>query len=268
METYNFNFPRKEERNMEDNTQKKFLIINLILIFIAMVLELFAAGSSTNFGLAASLVLIFALASAAVYYFYGCKKNAATYYRITVYVFAIPYLVMIAASATSGHAAMAVLAAIAFGAICVLAEAKDYGYIKSLILGLLVLIISIVLLVYGFVAGFETSEGQPVDVLLYWAYVMLGIAVASVVVVGLAIGITNNPKSLVRLGIGLAALAVLVLASFLLAKGAPAMGMLNQPEASTLKLTDTLLNLTYICGAGAVVSIIAGEVRLLISNKK
>jgi len=133
---------------------------------------------------------------------------------------------------------------------------------------LALLIISVVLLVYGFIAGFETNDGQPVEMLLYWAYVMLGIAVASIVLVGLVLGVKNNPKGLVKMGAGLAAMAVLALVSYLLAKGEPAMGMLVQPDKTTLKLTDTLLTLTYICGAGAVASIVVGEIRMAISNKK
>ena len=42
----------------------------------------------------------------------------------------------------------------------------------------------------------------------------------------------------------------------------------EQPNASTLKLTDTILYLTYFAGILAVLAIIAGEIRLAITNKK
>ncbi|MCQ2183101.1 MAG: hypothetical protein MJY89_06840 [Bacteroidales bacterium] len=131
------------------------------------------------------------------------------------------------------------------------------------------IIISVVLLVWGFAVGFEANDGQAVNVLLYWAYFMVGLAVASWVIVGLIVGAKNNPKSLVKIGIVLAGAAVLCAIAFVLAPGSPAMAY-NGPEisAGTLKLTDTILNLTYIVGAAAVIAIIVGEVRMSIASKK
>ena len=72
----------------------------------------------------------------------------------------------------------------------------------------------------------------------------------------------------VRHDIVLAGIAVLCLVSYLLAKGAPAVGLTTeQPDASTLKLTDTILNLTYITGAASILAIIFGEVVMAIRNK-
>ena len=127
------------------------------------------------------------------------------------------------------------------------------------------IIISFGLLVWGFSAGFGDSN---VEVLLYWTYVMLGIAVACWVVIGLIVGAKNDPKSLVRIGIVIAGAVALCLISYLLAAGNPAMGMLMQPDAGTLKLTDTVLNLTYIVGGAAIVAIIVGEVRMSLASKK
>ncbi|MGN1210809.1 MAG: hypothetical protein ACI4TM_03930, partial [Candidatus Cryptobacteroides sp.] len=56
------------------------------------------------------------------------------------------------------------------------------------------LIVSVVVSVYGFIAGFETNGGAPVDTLLYWAYVMVAGAVVSAVVIGIIISAINNPK--------------------------------------------------------------------------
>ena len=144
---------------------------------------------------------------------------------------------------------------------------KNYAKIfKWMMLALIV--ISFALLVIGFASGFEANDGAWTDVLLYWAYVMIGITLVATVVVGLWIGIKNDPKMLVKVGIGAAAVVVVCLAAYLLAAGKPAMGLLEQPDAATLKLTDTILNLTYFVGALAVIAIIVGEVRLTMVNKK
>ena len=91
---------------------------------------------------------------------------------------------------------------------------------------------------------------------------------AAVVIVGLVVGAINDPKSLVKLGLGLVAVAAVCFIAYLIAPGAPAMGMLEQPSAATLKLTDTILYLTYFAGIVAVLSIVVGEIRLAITNKK
>ena len=130
------------------------------------------------------------------------------------------------------------------------------------------LVISVALLVWGFAAGFESNDGQLVDYLFYWAYFMLGLAIFAVVVVGLIIGTKNNPKSLIKTLIGVVAIAAVCAGAYLLSAGKPAMGMLEQPSAGVLKLTDTILNLTYFAGALAIVAIIVGEVVMAVRNKK
>ena len=133
--------------------------------------------------------------------------------------------------------------------------------------GMLALIlVSVGLLIWGFAKGFA---GNAVDVLLYWTYIMLGLAVFSWVVIGLIVGTKNDTKSLVKIGIVILGVAVLCFIAFLLAKGNPAMAY-NGPEVSagTLKLTDTILNLTYIVGGAAILAIIVGEVRMAIASKK
>ena len=128
------------------------------------------------------------------------------------------------------------------------------------------IIISVALLIWGFSRGFE---GNAVDVLLYWTYIMLGLAVFSWVVIGLIVSTKNNPKSLVKIGIAILGIAALCLVAYLLAKGNPAMAY-NGPEVSggTLKLTDTILNLTYFTGGAAILAIIVGEIRMAIASKK
>ena len=145
---------------------------------------------------------------------------------------------------------------------------KNYGKIFKMMM-LVLLIISVALLVWGFIVGFETKDAQAVNVLLYWAYAMIALALIACLVVGLIISIKNNPKSLVKILIGIVAVAAICLVAYLISPGNPAVGLtIDQPSAGTLKLTDTILNLTYFTGALAIVAIVVGEVVMSIRNKK
>ena len=144
---------------------------------------------------------------------------------------------------------------------------KNYGKIFKLLM-LVLILISVALLVWGFAAGFESNDGKAVETLLTWAYIMVGLAIFACIVIGLIISINNNPKALVKYGIVLAAAAVLCLISYVLAKGNPAIGLTTeQPDALTLKLTDALLILTGIAGAASILSIIVGEIVMAVRNK-
>ncbi|MCR5351340.1 MAG: hypothetical protein K6E35_02450 [Bacteroidales bacterium] len=139
--------------------------------------------------------------------------------------------------------------------------------------GMVVLIlISVAILVWGFVAGFEEPENvatKPTNVLLTWAAIMIGLALFSWICVGLYISIKNNPKSLVKMGIVLAGIAVLCFVSYLFAKGGAPVAYSGKEYAESIyKMSDTVLNLTLITGVGAILAIIAGEIRLAIVNKK
>lgn len=130
------------------------------------------------------------------------------------------------------------------------------------------IVISAALIVWGFSAGFTTNDGQATDVLIYWAYVMVALGLLSWVVLGGIMSVKANPKSLIKGGIVLAGLAVIVLVAYFLAPAHPAFGREGQDAVSTLKLTDTMLNLTYFAGVAAIVAIVAGEIRLAINNRK
>ena len=146
---------------------------------------------------------------------------------------------------------------------------KNYSKLFKIVM-LVLVIISVALLVWGFLAGFEANDGRAVEVLLWWAYIILGIAVAAVVIFGLIISAKNDPKSLVRLGIGLLVIAAICFIAYLLAPGKMPLQWNNAkvPTASELKLTDTILNLTYFTGALAVISIIVGEIVMAVRSKK
>ena len=130
--------------------------------------------------------------------------------------------------------------------------------------------ISVAILVWGFITGFEANEGRGVEILLWWAYIILALAIAAVVVFGLIISAKNNPKSLVKLGIGLVVIAAVCFIAYLLAPGKMPLQWTNAklPTAGELKLTDTLLNLTYLTGGLAILSIIFGEIMMAVRAKK
>ena len=120
-------------------------------------------------------------------------------------------------------------------------------------------VVGVVLSFLGFAVGFEKAGNAPVDVMLYCAYAYALVAVLAVVLGVVVIGGINNPKSLLKLGIGLVAIAAIVAGAYLLAPGTPAVGYLGEPVSDgTLKLTDTVLNLTYLLFGGALLALVAG----------
>ena len=148
-------------------------------------------------------------------------------------------------------------------------EKQKYAKICKILLWVLIAL-SVAVLLWGSITGFEANDGTATDVLFFWAYVVLGIALVSVICVGLYVTATTNPKGLVKLGVVLVGAAVLFGIAYLLASGAPAIGFSGPtpPSASELKMTDTILNLAYIIGGAAILSIVCGEVLIGIRNKK
>ena len=120
-------------------------------------------------------------------------------------------------------------------------------------------ILGVVFSFYGFAVGFESNGNAPVDTMLYCAYAYAAIAILAVLFGVVVIGGINNPKSLLWLFVGLVVIAAIVAGAYLLAPGTPAVGYLGEPVSDgTLKLTDTILNLTYLLFGGSIVALIAG----------
>ena len=120
-------------------------------------------------------------------------------------------------------------------------------------------IVGIVFSVYGFIVGFETNGSAPVDNLLYCTYAFAGIALLAVLFGVVVIGGINNPKSLLKLALGLVAIAAIVAVAYVLAPGTPAVGYLGDPVTDqTLKLTDTVLNLTYLTFGASILALVVG----------
>ena len=119
-------------------------------------------------------------------------------------------------------------------------------------------------IVFGILA---VNGGSSVDLLLRYTYFLL---IAAVVVwIGLAIFISgkNNPKNLLKAAGVVVGIAALVVLAYVLSSGAPALNVKTQPSSQWLKLTDTMLLLTYVLGGAAIVAIIVGAVRDAINNK-
>ena len=122
-------------------------------------------------------------------------------------------------------------------------------------------VVGIVFSFYGFAVGFETNGNAAVDNILYCAYAFAAIAILAVVLGVVVIGGINNPKSLLKLVLGLVVIAGVVAVAYVLAPGTPAVGYIG-PEvpAGTLKLTDTILNLTYLLFGASILSLVIGWV--------
>ncbi len=144
------------------------------------------------------------------------------------------------------------------------------------ILEICLLVISLIGLVAFFIYNGKTgmytvnnlsealSTTGLLDILLYWAYVLVVAALVLVVVMSL-VNMAGNRKSLRKTGITVLIAVVLIGLSFLFASGDPiTVNMAVQPTHATLKMTDTLLNLSYALVVIAILALVWGSVRNLI----
>ena len=120
-------------------------------------------------------------------------------------------------------------------------------------------VVGVVFSFYGFGVGFESNGNAPVDNILYCAYAFAGVTILAVLFGVVVIGGMNNPKNLLKLLAGLVVIVAVVAVAYVLAPGTPAVGYLGEPVSDgTLKLTDTVLNLTYLLFGAAILSLIVG----------
>ena len=120
-------------------------------------------------------------------------------------------------------------------------------------------VVGIVFSFYGFIVGFESNGNAPVDNILYCAYAFAAITILAVLFGVVVIGGMNNPKSLLKLLLGIVAIVAVVAVAYVLAPGTPAVGYLGEPVSDgTLKLVDTVLNLTYLLFGASILSLIVG----------
>ena len=119
--------------------------------------------------------------------------------------------------------------------------------------------VGVVFSFYGFAVGFESNGNAPVDNMLYCAYAFALTTILAVVFGVVVIGGINNPKSLLKLLLGLVVGGVVIAVAYVLAPGTPAIGYLGEPVSDgTLKLVDTVLNLTYFFFGGALLTLVGG----------
>ena len=119
--------------------------------------------------------------------------------------------------------------------------------------------VGVVFSFYGFAVGFESNGNAPVDNMLYCAYAFALTTILAVVFGVVVIGGINNPKSLLKLLLGLVAGGAIIAVAYVLAPGTPAIGYLGDPVSDgTLKLVDTVLNLTYFFFGGALLTLVGG----------
>ena len=147
------------------------------------------------------------------------------------------------------------------------------------ILEICLLVLSLVGLVVFFIYNANTglysiaNEAEALattgmlDILLFWAYALVFAAILLVVILSI-VNLAGNKKSLKRTGFLLLIAVVLIGLSYLLASGDPiAVNMDVQPSHGTLKMTDTLLNLSYALVVIALLALVWGSVRNLIKNR-
>lgn len=121
----------------------------------------------------------------------------------------------------------------------------------------LLLAVSALVVVLYFVQDPATAE---VDNMLRWAYLMIGVTAAAVVLMPI-FNILKNPAGAVRSMIGLAIIAIIVLVAY----GASDATPITTPSAvyedpAILKFSDTGLYTTYFMLAASFVSIVVAEV--------
>ncbi len=118
------------------------------------------------------------------------------------------------------------------------------------------LVISLVVIVWGVVTGLTANEGQPVDLLLYCAYALIAITLIAILL-AIVISCVQDKKVLLKIAIILVVGAAIIGGAYALAPASPAVGLVGkEPTFSELKLTDTVLNLTYLIGGAAIVAIL------------
>ncbi|MBQ1842143.1 MAG: hypothetical protein II130_04085 [Bacteroidales bacterium] len=135
----------------------------------------------------------------------------------------------------------------------------------SKIIGWVLGIVGIVLGILCLANGGATNEG-PVNILLRYSYFLLIAAVVILLLLAIIQTAKNNPKGLIKALCVIVGVAALVAIAYALASSDPIVSLKAQPSESTLKLTDTVMKLTYILGGVAIVSIIFGVIRNAINK--
>ena len=127
------------------------------------------------------------------------------------------------------------------------------------------LAVSAILLVVFFVMPHSTANEPIVNTYLIWTYILLFASIACVLVF-LLIGVCSSAKSLLKF-VGLIVAAVAIVAvSYLLAPGGEIATSVDY-TATTSKLADTGLFVTYFMLAASIVALFATAIWNAIKNR-
>jgi len=131
--------------------------------------------------------------------------------------------------------------------------------------------LSIFLLAFSLVLGvtvFLNPSDRMIDFVLYYTYILFGLAVLLVIVLPV-IGMVSNPKNVKRMIVNFGAVIVVFGLGFLLASGDPLPTITTAipPTAFALKLSDAGLIIAYILIAASVLSIVSGVIINLVRNR-
>lgn len=118
-----------------------------------------------------------------------------------------------------------------------------------------------------FIIGFFVNQDAMLDSFLYFAYILVAIALLSAFVLPM-FNLLSNPKGLKKMLMFLLLAVVLIGISYVLASSDPLVVKTDvETSKSVLKLTDAGLILTYILSAFAFLSILLGGVVKMVRNR-
>lgn len=118
-----------------------------------------------------------------------------------------------------------------------------------------------------FIIGFFVNQDAMLDSFLYFAYILVAIALLSAFVLPM-FNLLSNPKGLKKMLMFLLLAVVLIGISYVLASSDPLVVKIDvEASKSALKLTDAGLILTYILSAFAFLSILLGGVVKMVRNR-
>jgi len=135
---------------------------------------------------------------------------------------------------------------------------KNSNYAKvAKIAEWVLLAIGVAITIYGSVCGWTAKEGVAIDIMLYWAYALVVIALLAIIILGICASAARSKRAAITIVAVLVGAVVLIGGAYLLAPASPAVGYVGvEPSFLELKLTDTMLNLTYLSCGLAVIAII------------
>ncbi len=136
-----------------------------------------------------------------------------------------------------------------------------FKLIIDIFLGI-ILAISVILTVLFYS---DTSNVEVLNTFLYWAYILLGVAVLVAFIIAPVVGMIQNPKSAVKGVVALVILLGIIGIAYSLSSTTPvdiSIEVKNMDLA--LRLADTSLISMYILGALGILAIILAELKQLL----